>query len=81
MAEAPSSPAATTSASVPRARAAAARTKRWGKIAQRTVPHDLKPEVLRTAQAAQATQTEQAAQTTREMHEIRGGARQTAGRR
>ncbi|MFJ5035960.1 hypothetical protein ACIQB5_50210 [Streptomyces sp. NPDC088560] len=39
-------------ASVPHARAAAPgaasrRTKRWGKIAQRIVPHDLEPDVLR----------------------------------
>lgn len=39
-------------ASLPRARsgspaAASRRTKRWGKIAQRTVPHDLEPDVLR----------------------------------
>ncbi|MFF1697695.1 hypothetical protein ACFVXC_29455 [Streptomyces sp. NPDC058257] len=51
------SPAAGTSpaappASVPRTRAASPgaeprRTKRWGKIAQRTVPYDLEPDVLR----------------------------------
>ncbi|MFK8851386.1 hypothetical protein [Streptomyces sp. Ac-502] len=114
---APSSPAATTPASVPRARAAAPRTKRWGKIAQRTVPHDLQPEVLRTelielgdafrayqqrpepdlaflaelherkARAfalwadvngdgglrREAQRAEQAVQTTREMHQNRGG--------
>ncbi len=45
------SPAAAV-ASVPRARAtspqgAPRRAKRWGKIAQRIVPHDLEPEVLR----------------------------------
>lgn len=39
-------------AALPRARAAAPattsrRTKRWGKIAQRTVPHNLEPDVLR----------------------------------
>ncbi|MFE6157344.1 hypothetical protein ACFQ7F_00260 [Streptomyces sp. NPDC056486] len=55
---APLSPAAETSstaaapASVPRARAASPgaaprRTKRWGKIAQRIVPYDLEPDVLR----------------------------------
>ncbi|MGW5861207.1 hypothetical protein ACWFRJ_03380 [Streptomyces sp. NPDC055239] len=53
----PLSPAAGTSpaaapAPVPRARAASPgaaprRAKRWGKIAQRTVPHDLEPDVLR----------------------------------
>ncbi|MFD7699177.1 hypothetical protein [Streptomyces caelestis] len=42
----------TTSTSVPRARAvpgatASQRAKRWGKIAQRIVPHDLEPDVLR----------------------------------
>jgi hypothetical protein len=47
-----SSPAATP-APTPRTRAAQPataprRTKRWGKIAQRTVPHDLQPDVLRT---------------------------------
>ncbi|MEV1026473.1 hypothetical protein [Streptomyces sp. NPDC050264] len=46
------SSAVATPASVPRARAAAPdrtpqRAKRWGKIAQRTVPQDLKPDVLR----------------------------------
>ncbi|MGW5665255.1 hypothetical protein ACWEWG_35200 [Streptomyces sp. NPDC003758] len=48
---APSSPAATP-APVPHARATSQvgtsrRTKRWGKIAQRIVPHDLEPDVLR----------------------------------
>ncbi|MEU7260943.1 hypothetical protein AB0B21_34830 [Streptomyces rimosus] len=115
--EAPSAPAATPSAPVPRARAAAPRTKRWGKIAQRTVPHDLQPDVLRAelidlgdafrsyqkrpepdlallaelhdrkARAFtlwadvsgdrslrhEARRAKQAAQTTREMHENRGG--------
>jgi hypothetical protein len=47
-----SSAPATAPASFPRARAAAAggtsrRAKRWGKIAQRIVPHDLEPDVLR----------------------------------
>ncbi|MFJ9589665.1 hypothetical protein [Streptomyces acidicola] len=47
-----SSAPATTPASVPRARATSAggtsrRAKRWGKIAQRIVPHDLEPDVLR----------------------------------
>ncbi|MGW2815964.1 hypothetical protein [Streptomyces sp. NPDC001415] len=47
----PPSPA-TDAASVPRARAASQvtaprRGKQWGKIAQRTVPHDLQPDVLR----------------------------------
>ncbi|MHB9863565.1 hypothetical protein [Streptomyces sp. YIM S03343] len=42
----------TPEASVPRARAvspgaASRRAKRWGKIAQRIVPHDLKPDILR----------------------------------
>ncbi|MFH9424316.1 hypothetical protein [Streptomyces sp. NPDC017529] len=117
----PSSPVAG-SAPVPQARAAvpgaASRSaKRWGKIAQRTVPHDLQPDVLRTelielgdafrtyqrrtepnldllaelhdrkARAFrlwadvsgdgslrhEAQRAEQAAQTTREMHENRGG--------
>ncbi|RSO40618.1 hypothetical protein DMH15_14780, partial [Streptomyces sp. WAC 06725] len=112
----PSSPAAGP-APVPRARAAAPRTKRWGKIAQRTVPHDLQPDILRTelidlgdafrayqkrpepdlallaelhdrkARAFtlwadvsgdpslrhEAQRAEQAAQTTREMHQNRGG--------
>ena len=47
-----SSPSAPDPASVPRARAvspgrASGRTKRWGKIAQRIVPHDLEPDTLR----------------------------------
>ncbi|MGS2586683.1 hypothetical protein [Streptomyces hebeiensis] len=47
-----SSSPATAPASVPRARAASPakasrRAKRWGKIAQRIVPHDLEPDVLR----------------------------------
>lgn len=47
----PSSPA-DSPAALPRARAAAPattsrRAKRWGKIAQRTVPHNLEPDVLR----------------------------------
>jgi hypothetical protein len=44
-----SSCAATGPAPVPRARAASSATtpKRWGKIAQRTVPYDLQPDVLR----------------------------------
>ncbi|MFD5065784.1 hypothetical protein, partial [Streptomyces sp. NPDC058394] len=47
-----SSRAATGPAPVPRARAASPATtpgqaKRWGKIAQRTVPYDLQPDVLR----------------------------------
>ncbi|MFD7666013.1 hypothetical protein [Streptomyces sp. NPDC059788] len=46
------SPATARPATVPPARAASPRaaprkTKRWGKIAQRTVPHDLEPDVLR----------------------------------
>ncbi|MFI2241207.1 hypothetical protein [Streptomyces chrestomyceticus] len=118
---APSSPAAGP-APVPQARAAVAGAaarpaKRWGKIAQRTVPHDLQPDVLRTelidlgdafrayqqrtepdlallaelherkARAFalwadvngdrslrhEAQRAEQAAQTTREMHQNRGG--------
>ncbi|WP_030659430.1 hypothetical protein [Streptomyces rimosus] len=44
--DAPPSPAAAP-AKVPPARAAAPRTKRWGKIAQRLVPYNLEPEVLR----------------------------------
>ncbi|MFF3275971.1 hypothetical protein ACFYWU_34290 [Streptomyces chrestomyceticus] len=120
-AAAPSSPAAGP-VPVPQARAAVAGAatrpaKRWGKIAQRTVPHDLQPEVLRTelielgdafrayqqrtepdlallaelherkARAFalwadvngdrclrhEAQRAEQAAQTTREMHQNRGG--------
>ncbi|WP_327425372.1 hypothetical protein OG963_00355 [Streptomyces sp. NBC_01707] len=51
VADAPSR-AATGPAPVPRARATSPATtpgqaKRWGKIAQRTVPHDLRPDVLR----------------------------------
>ncbi|MEU9547064.1 hypothetical protein [Streptomyces mirabilis] len=47
-----SSSPATTTATVPRARATSPggtsrRAKRWGKIAQRIVPHDLEPDVLR----------------------------------
>ncbi|WP_282697161.1 hypothetical protein [Streptomyces sp. CC208A] len=45
-------PSATGPVSLPRARpgtppGASRRAKRWGKIAQRTVPHDLEPDVLR----------------------------------
>jgi hypothetical protein len=118
---APSSPAAAL-APVPHTRAtspggASKRAKRWGKIAQRTVPHDLEPDVLRVelielgdafrayqqrtepdlvllvelherkARAFrlwadvsgdgslhhEAKRAEKAAQTTREMHENRGG--------
>jgi hypothetical protein len=125
VADAASSPAAGPK-SVPRTRAASPggasrRAKRWGKIAQRIVPHDLEPDVLRLelielgdafrtyqqrpepelallaelherkARAFalwadvsgdgslrdEAQRAEKAAQTTREMHENRGG--QSAG--
>ncbi|WP_344407036.1 hypothetical protein [Streptomyces longisporus] len=129
-AAAASSSAAAEPAPVPGARTASPagtsrRAKRWGKIAQRTVPHDLEPDVLRMelielgdafrayqqraepdlvllaelhmrkarafrlwadvsgdgSLSHEAHRAEKAAQTTREMHENRGGgpAGDTAG--